>query len=494
MDHDSFGLRARPQRSFGKSWLTLVVLVVLVALLAFSARTARAAPADVAGDWLFRGIAGQVAHIETRGDGTLTATTEKGDVGQGRMTSDDTFTVSFSFGNVIGNVSPDGRTITWSNGERWTRAGEVPPGPGGGSGGPNQPPTSAVRLQADVECDPEPLTLVISDSTSTSCTLWIRGYNTDTVAPVIVDTAPIDSWGNHDNGVQVTFANNGSGQGATPYSMAPFVQDRGYPWVLFFYACPNPPAANYNCERTGPPPSTFQIVITVSQAQPDGSVASVTIVKQGVAVGSRNYQSGANVGGGWNTNFGAMSLGQSGQSVTGDYSTNDELTGTLQGNVLTGYWIQGNSAQQCQSQLYGSSYWGKLQFVFNGDSFQGNWSYCDQTTWSGVWTGTRAAPPDALGSSWSEDEVDGWHGIWNRIPGTNTFIASFLHPDGQTTTSNLRMDLNGANLHVYRWNAGTWGTCDYYGVLSGGQVSGSYSCTLQNGQRTGSYSWRAAIQ
>lgn len=45
--------------------------------------------------------------------------------------------------------------------------------------------------------------------------------------------------------------------------------------------------------------------------------------------------------------------------------------------VLSGYWIQDKSDQRCDYPRFGSDYWGRLTFNFQGDSFTGIWSYCD---------------------------------------------------------------------------------------------------------------------
>ena len=64
------------------------------------------------------------------------------------------------------------------------------------------------------------------------------------------------------------------------------------------------------------------------------------------------------------------------------------MTYTIDGNVLSGYWIENGSAQECDSQMDSSAYWGRIEFTFNEDftEFTGLWSYCNEEptqTWNG---------------------------------------------------------------------------------------------------------------
>ena len=53
------------------------------------------------------------------------------------------------------------------------------------------------------------------------------------------------------------------------------------------------------------------------------------------------------------------------------------LKGRYRNRVLTGDWIQAKSKKKCTSQKFGTYYWGRFNFVFDGDSFAGKWGYCD---------------------------------------------------------------------------------------------------------------------
>jgi hypothetical protein len=86
-----------------------------------------------------------------------------------------------------------------------------------------------------------------------------------------------------------------------------------------------------------------------------------------------------------------MVFEQSGNNVTGNYATsNGKIFGTLDGNILEGYWTQSSAGQKCPAQKYGSYYWGRIRFVFDPNGhFSGNWGYCENSPSEGGWSGTR---------------------------------------------------------------------------------------------------------
>ena len=90
----------------------------------------------------------------------------------------------------------------------------------------------------------------------------------------------------------------------------------------------------------------------------------------------------------WSTNEGPMKLMQGDDMwVRGLYyfDNNNVVRGRvttryIQKNgrkILSGYWFQDKSDQRCDYPRFGSDYWGRLTFNFQGDSFTGVWSYCD---------------------------------------------------------------------------------------------------------------------
>ena len=101
----------------------------------------------------------------------------------------------------------------------------------------------------------------------------------------------------------------------------------------------------------------------------------------------------------WNTDDGPMKLMQGDDMwVRGFYYfDNQELKGRVttryiqkdNRKILTGYWVQDESPQRCDYSRYGSHYWGRLAFDFQGDSFTGLWGFCDdkpQSQWNGKLT------------------------------------------------------------------------------------------------------------
>ncbi|MFC1679435.1 DUF1566 domain-containing protein [Elusimicrobiota bacterium] len=96
------------------------------------------------------------------------------------------------------------------------------------------------------------------------------------------------------------------------------------------------------------------------------------------------------VAGKWSTNWQDMALEQDGDRVTGTYEEdNGEVLGTLSGKVLTGYWIEDHSGEECSETKNGRSYWGRMKMTFTGGKFSAMWSYCDAKPVDGDWSGTR---------------------------------------------------------------------------------------------------------
>ncbi|MGF1576959.1 MAG: hypothetical protein ACFCU9_13685 [Cyanophyceae cyanobacterium] len=120
------------------------------------------------------------------------------------------------------------------------------------------------------------------------------------------------------------------------------------------------------------------------------------------------------VSGVWDTSEGQMTFQQQGSSVTATYTQdNGRIEGTMTGNVLEGYWSEDGSAQRCDTPINGRYHWGRIRFVFNGDAFEGVWSYCGEEP-TRSWTGTRLsggggsvvtpiapAPSAAIAGSWN---------------------------------------------------------------------------------------------
>jgi uncharacterized cupin superfamily protein len=88
------------------------------------------------------------------------------------------------------------------------------------------------------------------------------------------------------------------------------------------------------------------------------------------------------VSGTYQTEWGEMTLQQTGNQVTGTYKHNNGvINGTLSGKTLTGTWAQTNGK-------------GKFRFEFNDDlsAFTGRWSYNEAEPATGGWNGKKKAP------------------------------------------------------------------------------------------------------
>lgn len=93
-------------------------------------------------------------------------------------------------------------------------------------------------------------------------------------------------------------------------------------------------------------------------------------------------RSAGSFGGTWTTNWGDMTLSQSGSQVSGSYShSQGSLSGTVSGSVLRFRWYQKGNGNK-----------GSGRFVLSSDgrSFSGSWSYTDDPDKNGrSWTGSR---------------------------------------------------------------------------------------------------------
>jgi hypothetical protein len=117
---------------------------------------------------------------------------------------------------------------------------------------------------------------------------------------------------------------------------------------------------------------------------------------------------------------------------------------------------------------------------------------------SGHFSLVNGQSPCGLGTSWDESE-SGWTGKWIRRGASNNFDATFTLGGGQVKSGlSIYLGYNGkvavkrsdASDNVYRVNR-----CFYDGQLAsdGISVSGTYSCTREDGSKTGTYNWSAKI-
>lgn len=107
----------------------------------------------------------------------------------------------------------------------------------------------------------------------------------------------------------------------------------------------------------------------------------------------------------WDTPFGEMNLHRDRDQVSGTYSHNGgRVAGRYAGDVLTGYWFQDRSERTCPHPINGTRNWGRVSLRFNGDRFDGSWSYCGDAPDRGGWTGTRIAAPAAPANAAKDED------------------------------------------------------------------------------------------
>lgn len=98
---------------------------------------------------------------------------------------------------------------------------------------------------------------------------------------------------------------------------------------------------------------------------------------------------GTRLEGVWGSTEGDIRFRQQGNRLSGRYATdNGEIVGTVDNNVLRGFWIEDHSGRRCATPRNGRYFWGRVEFRFSGDSFSGRWGYCDEGL-SGSWSGQR---------------------------------------------------------------------------------------------------------
>ncbi len=97
------------------------------------------------------------------------------------------------------------------------------------------------------------------------------------------------------------------------------------------------------------------------------------------------------VSGRWNSSEGELVLEQDGTFVRGTYGTRDgRISGTLDGNVLTGSWSESGGGSRCAPDASGRTRRGQLRLVFEGSAFHGGWTWCEEPPVAGApWTGWR---------------------------------------------------------------------------------------------------------
>ena len=94
----------------------------------------------------------------------------------------------------------------------------------------------------------------------------------------------------------------------------------------------------------------------------------------------------------WKTDYGTMELERDGSSVTGTYTKENGaiVQATLNGRILTGFWVEDSSRVPCDSAKDERNFWGRISFEFseNFNKFTGKWQWCNQEPTEN-WNGRR---------------------------------------------------------------------------------------------------------
>ena len=161
--------------------------------------------------------------------------------------------------------------------------------------------------------------------------------------------------------------------------------------------CPNcgknTPDGKY-CEHCGAVLHIYQPPVTPSAPKAEksnkkwiiigGTVVVVVIVFLGIFI-VIGKQPTAQWSGSWDTNWGIMTLSQSGNKVTGTYVyRNGRISGIVSGNTLTGKWSESPTYQPPEQA--GDVI---LKLSNDGMSITGEWRYGSSGDWSGEWNGKK---------------------------------------------------------------------------------------------------------
>jgi len=138
-------------------------------------------------------------------------------------------------------------------------------------------------------------------------------------------------------------------------------------------------------------------------------------------------------GGNWKTNWGTLTIVQSGSRLTGSY-THDKgkLVATVSGLTATGTWSESPTYKGPKDA--GAFV---LTLAADGKSFAGHWRYTSSKAWSGTWHGTLV-PVAAVG--WTGQWSSNW-GVMTVTQSGSAVTGSYTHDSGkiQGTVSGLTL-------------------------------------------------------
>lgn len=181
-------------------------------------------------------------------------------------------------------------------------------------------------------------------------------------------------------------------------------------------------------------------------------LAFVTITMAFVA----SFASAQGFSGSWTTSLGEMTMQQSGTNLTGTYSSQGQITGTVSGNVATGTYVNG-------------SYTGQFEFTLSSDqnAFTGRWWRPGRDEdWSGTRTGGAPQPPQAQPQHPPQAQPQ------PQPSGLASFAGSW-----DTNLGLMELQQNGNQL------SGTYsGSATLQGTVTGNYVTGTYTNGAYAGQ------------
>jgi hypothetical protein len=132
----------------------------------------------------------------------------------------------------------------------------------------------------------------------------------------------------------------------------------------------------------------------------------------------------------WDSNWGQMTLSQSGNQVTGSYAHDTgRISGTVTGNMLSGQWSEAPSYAPPDDA-------GDVEFTLSADgqSFTGHWRYDSSGAWSG-WTGTKTSTPQPIiPTPTTLDWGDTWNTDWGEMQlsqDNEQVIGTYEYNNGQ---------------------------------------------------------------
>jgi TPR repeat protein len=175
----------------------------------------------------------------------------------------------------------------------------------------------------------------------------------------------------------------------------------------------------------------------------------------------------------WRTDWGPTAVMRDGAGFRGTYTAEDGNTDnngtfilTKNGKSWTGFWVEPNSNERCDSKRFGTYYWGRLKLgsAFSESGFDVNWGYCNDRNPSRLWefiskTGTAQtsiAPQVYKASSVIKKLKSGfWEGVVKSdAQGNASYCALIAQKQDEEFTIQLYWNEDGFHVLIFsdRWS------------------------------------------